>query len=167
MNKLSRLIGQKQADEVVFVCIGTDRSTGDALGPLVGTELVKRGYPNVYGTLENPVHALNLEETIHKLPKDKTVIAIDASLGSFSDVGVVKYKHGPIYPGAGVGKNLPAVGDYSITGVVNIGGFMEHFVLQNTRLSRVMRMADEIVATIEEAIPCVQDIEIPWKKVKV
>lgn len=29
-------------------------------------------------------------------------------------------------------------------GIVNVGGFMEYFVLQNTRLSLVMRMAHVI-----------------------
>ena len=31
-----------------------------------------------------------------------------------------------------------------IIGIVNVGGFMEYLVLQNTRLSLVMRMADVI-----------------------
>jgi hypothetical protein len=33
-----------------------------------------------------------------------------------------------------------------IVGVVNVGGFMEYLVLQNTRLSLVMRMA-EVIST--------------------
>lgn len=49
---------------IILVCIGTDRSTGDALGPLVGTKLEQVGITNfqVFGTLDEPVHALNLEE---------------------------------------------------------------------------------------------------------
>ena len=49
---------------IILVCIGTDRSTGDALGPLVGTKLEQVGIKNfqVFGTLDEPVHALNLEE---------------------------------------------------------------------------------------------------------
>lgn len=52
--------------DIVLICIGTDRSTGDCLGPLVGTFL-KRAlvkHLHIYGTLENPVHAKNLSETI-------------------------------------------------------------------------------------------------------
>ena len=41
-------------------------------------------------------------------------------------------------------KKLPAVGDLHIHGIVNLNGFMEFFVLQNTRLSLVMKMADVI-----------------------
>jgi len=37
-------------------------------------------------------------------------------------------------------------------GVVNVGGFMEYFVLQNTRLSLVMRMADVIAEGLRLAL---------------
>ena len=49
---------------VVFVCIGTDRSTGDSLGPLIGYKIANLRYKGVYvyGNLEHPVHAKNLEE---------------------------------------------------------------------------------------------------------
>jgi putative sporulation protein YyaC len=130
----------------VVVCIGTDRSTGDALGPLIGTQLARDlgGRAVVYGTLDNPVHAGNLEEYIGRikhLPGSPAVIAVDACLGSPESVGTVAVGCGPLRPGAGVNKSLPAVGDVYLTGVVNVGGFMEYFVLQNTRLSLVVRMA--------------------------
>ncbi|MGB4008573.1 MAG: DUF1256 domain-containing protein, partial [Bacillota bacterium] len=35
-----------------------------------------------------------------------------------------------------------------ITGIVNVGGFMEYLVLQNTRLSLVIRMAEAIAGGI-------------------
>ena len=41
-------------------------------------------------------------------------------------------------------KNLPAVGNMSITGIVNISGGFEFMVLQNTRLYTVMTLADSI-----------------------
>ena len=53
-----------------------------------------------------------------------------------------------IKPGAGVKKNLPPVGDMHITGIVNLGGFMEYIVLQNTRLSLVMNMAETISSAV-------------------
>ena len=53
-------------DSIVFVCIGSDRSTGDSLGPLTGHNLKGINSDNVFlfGTLESPVHARNLETTI-------------------------------------------------------------------------------------------------------
>lgn len=133
---------------VVVICIGTDRSTGDSLGPLVGTKL-KRRFPNdhIYGTLESPIHALNLEETIKDIEttfNHPFIIGIDACLGKLSSIGMISASEGPVKPGAGVNKQLPSVGDMHITGIVNVSGFMQHIVLQNTRLHLVMSMADFI-----------------------
>lgn len=136
-------------DDLVVLCIGTDRCTGDALGPLIGSRLQKSGlaHVNVYGTLENPVHATNLQETLEKLRsrhKQPLIIAIDACLGKIDNVGNIMVGKGPLKPGAGVNKDLPAVGDLFITGIVNVGGFMDYLVLQNTRLYLIIRLADVI-----------------------
>jgi putative sporulation protein YyaC len=141
---------------VVVMCIGTDRSTGDSLGPLVGDMLVKWRLSGVhiYGTLDNPVHARNLEETLIKareLNPKAYLVAIDASLGVLDHVGCISVGQGPIKPGAGLKKELPAVGDMHITGVVNTGGFMDFLVLQSTRLSVVMKMADVIARGLHMA----------------
>jgi putative sporulation protein YyaC len=139
--------------EIVIVCVGTDRSTGDSLGPLVGYKLKVFGFKGgkVFGTLENPVHAVNLKETIDEINskyKNPLVIAIDACLGRSESVGAIDIKEGPLKPGSGVHKNLPAVGDLKIMGIVNVSGWMESTVLQNTRLSLVMKMADIISRSI-------------------
>lgn len=147
-------------EDIVYVCIGTDRSTGDCLGPYVGMQLEKKGYRNVYGTIDNPTHAMNLNEVIDSLPKDKYVLAIDACLGQSSSVGTIAVAEGPLHPGAGVQKELPKVGDYNIHGVVNVGGFMEYFVLQNTRLSLVMNLGDIIVDSLVETFPLETNVEV-------
>lgn len=139
--------------DIVFICIGTDRSTGDSLGPLVGSRLKKYNFSDIhlYGTLDHPVHAMNLEDTLSQVKENHLnpfLIGIDACLGQISSVGCIQLVNGPVKPGAGVKKELPAVGDIHMTGVVNIGGFMEYFVLQNTRLSLVMNMADVIAKSI-------------------
>lgn len=142
---------------IVVLCIGTDRSTGDSLGPLIGTLLQKRqsaGF-EIFGTLNEPVHALNLQETLHMIEtryRNPFVIAVDACLGQFASVGTIQIGSGPMKPGAGVNKQLPPVGDMHITGIVNVGGFMEYLVLQNTRLSLVMEMADVIAACLHRSL---------------
>lgn len=138
-----------EGGEVVVLCIGTDRCTGDALGPLIGTRLQNSGlqHVHVYGTLENPVHATNLHETLDRLRakhKQPLIIAIDACLGRIDSVGNIMIGKGPLKPGAGVNKDLPAVGDLFITGIVNVGGFMDYLVLQNTRLYLITRLAEVI-----------------------
>lgn len=134
--------------DVVILCIGTDRSTGDALGPLTGSKLKSINlYPNIYGTLDEPVHATNLEEKIGLINDTYAspfIIAVDACLGKLESIGCFTLGHGCVRPGAAVNKNLPEVGDAYITGIVNVGGFMEHMVLQSTRLNLVVKMADTI-----------------------
>ncbi|AIQ66195.1 sporulation protein [Paenibacillus stellifer] len=142
---------------VVIVCIGTDRSTGDALGPLVGTALSRFHSPlfALYGTLDQPVHAVNLESTLTLIESTYShpyVIGIDACLGQSSSVGSIQIVEGPLRPGAGVKKQLPPVGDIHMTGIVNVGGFMEYFVLQNTRLSLVMRLSEIIASSLFSAL---------------
>ncbi|GAB6159119.1 spore protease YyaC [Desulfotomaculum varum] len=141
--------GIRSDDEVVIVCIGTDRSTGDCLGPLVGSKLAAaEGHRfKVYGTLDEPVHASNLNKKLSEImTKHPTalIIAVDACLGHLENVGCVNIGDGPLLPGAGVNKSLPAVGQLYVTGVVNVGGFLEYLVLQNTRLNLVMRLANLI-----------------------
>ncbi|MDP4180379.1 MAG: spore protease YyaC [Bacillota bacterium] len=142
---------------IVFVCIGTDRSTGDSLGPLVGYKLANLRYKNIYlhGCLESPVHAKNLNETIQLIERkyeNPFVVAIDACLGEAEHVGFISIGEGSIKPGSGVKKDLEPIGNMFITGIVNFGGFMDFIVLQNTRLSVVMGMADIISEGIRNVI---------------
>jgi putative sporulation protein YyaC len=140
---------------IVFVCIGTDRSTGDSLGPLIGSFLEEKSISPfyVYGTLEDPIHAVNLEDKLNEIKQKHVhpfIIGIDACLGRLKSVGSIHINSGPLKPGAGVNKNLPEVGDIHLTGIVNVSGFMEFFVLQNTRLNLVVKMAKTIAEGIHE-----------------
>ncbi|MEK4487872.1 spore protease YyaC [Psychrobacillus sp. FSL H8-0484] len=134
---------------LVFCCIGTDRSTGDALGPMTGsflTQLVSFPF-EIVGTLDTPLHALNLEETTKALlnsPEKPYIIAIDACLGNANNIGQIIVHPGPLYPGKAVKKELPPIGEVSIKAIVNIGGFMEYNVLQSTRLNLTFEMGKVI-----------------------
>lgn len=135
--------------QIVVICIGTDRSTGDSLGPQTGTYLSKLNpkYLIVIGTLHEPVHALNLEETIKQINsfyKKPFIIAVDAALGKTSSIGNIICASGSIQPGAAFKKDLPAIGDISLTGVVNCSSLLDYTVLQCTRLSLVYDMANTL-----------------------
>ena len=136
--QLTQLLGAccPDASAPVFVCIGTDLVTGDSLGPMVGSVLrCSPDFPyTVYGTLSRPVHAVNLSDTMVEVASrhpDSPVIA-----------------PGSLSPGAGVNKFLGTVGDISITGIINISGEYAHMILQSTRPSTVMNMAQCIAKGI-------------------
>jgi putative sporulation protein YyaC len=156
---------------VVFACIGTDRSTGDALGPLVGQWLVRSGYNDarVVGTLEHPLHALNLSDRIGPLARSlepPIVVAIDAALGPRESIGMICLRGGGLRPGHGVGKSLPCVGDLAITATVNIasGAFDAH-VLQSTRLFVVQALAKTIGVACCEAVRLTDRAGVPAPQV--
>ena len=114
--------------ELVFLCIGSDRVTGDCLGPYIGHQLSRQELKNIfiYGTLKQPVHALNLEQMIRHIKKyhpDALVIAIDASLGQKKHLGYVTI----------VARDIAA---------------LEQLTLQTTRLSTVVSVADVITEGI-------------------
>ena len=151
-----------------FLCIGTDRATGDSLGPLVGEFMAPfiTGASRLFGTLDKPVHAGNLTQVIEEAgwpAKGRMLIAVDACLGRASSVGNITIGQGSLLPGAGLSKNLPAVGDIYITGVVNARPGLpgtEGATLQSTRLSMVMRMARAISRGILLGLFGMEDVEL-------
>jgi putative sporulation protein YyaC len=142
--------------EIVVVGVGTDRVSGDSLGPMVGTLLSEEcRYANIYGTLQSPVHAQNLPEIIKGIEikhKGSLVIAVDACLGRVVNVEKIVLNKKPLKPGAGVNKELPEIGNISIQGIVNVGGFMPHLVIQNTRMNTIYNMARIIAGTLAQTI---------------
>lgn len=115
--------------ELVFLCIGTDRVTGDCLGPFVGQKLSSYSGTvfSVYGTLFQPVHALNLTDIYQHIQThhpNALIIAIDASLGEKKHLGYVTIANGALHPGAAIHKQLPSVGHIHITGIVNVSGVL-------------------------------------------
>ncbi len=89
---------------------------------------------------------MNLENGIQTLKRQgcALIIAVDACLGRPETIGFIEIGAGPIYPGAGVKKKLPPVGQAYLSGIVNLGGFMEQLVLQSTRLFAVIALAEVI-----------------------
>lgn len=139
----------EESRPIVFICIGSDRSTGDSLGPLVGYKLkyLSRNNIYIYGTLDNPIHAQNIIRILDEIKfnfKNPYIIAIDSCLGSLNNIGKIFIQKKPLLPGLALNKQLPPVGEMSITGIVNISGSFEFLVLQNTRLNTVMKLADSI-----------------------
>lgn len=93
-------LGFNNHRELIILCIGTDRSTGDSLGPLTGTLLSK--YDTlpaiIIGNIHSPVHASNLEEIINAIEnkyRDPFIIAVDAGLGKQNSVGYIDVKKAP------------------------------------------------------------------------
>ena len=135
-------------EEMWFLCIGIDRSSGDCLGPWVGTMLAEAGFANVTGTLEEPCDAGKLVAMLPSLPPGRRVLAIDACLGRPESVGTFLVARKPLLPARSVGKHLPPVGDFSIAGIVNEAGPKPYWSLQTSSLRLVMNMARAIADAV-------------------
>jgi putative sporulation protein YyaC len=145
---LERIAARHPLSEMTFLCIGTDRSSGDCLGPWVGTHLEEAGFLRVIGTLERPCDAEKLPDVISMLPSTGKILAVDACLGRPESVGAYLVAANPIIPARSVGKSFPPVGAFSVAGIVNAMGPKPYWTLQTTSLYRVMNMAREIAAAV-------------------
>jgi putative sporulation protein YyaC len=155
VSELADALGEALADEnrlPLFLCIGSDRHILDSFGPLTGS-LLRDKMPdlNVYGTLQEPLHARNLVSSlnnIYHLYPARIEIAIDASVGNDDELGVIRLRQGPLLPGKALSKRLPPIGHLSITGVVGTRS-EKHYLRSNTgSLRPVYGMA----WTVSEAI---------------
>lgn len=150
------LRAQAGGREIVVVCVGATSSTGDVLGPLVGTMIAKRmerrarhkraRQPRlqVLGTLGSPVHATNLFQRTDGIDPRAYVLAVDAAVGVPGKITLTK---GPLRPGAGMGKLLPIIGDAHIMG----GTAAFPFGIWFADFGAVLEMAEVISEAIFQA----------------
>ena len=147
---LRKILPQVEAAPVI-VCIGSDLSVGDSLGPVTGTKLKERLKGQnvyVYGTLAKPITAHEVKYTnqfIRITHPDSTVIAIDAAVGTAGDIGLIKVAKRGLKPGSGANKRLAKVGDVSVMGIVAEKSLFNYSLFSATRLNIVYKMA-EIIA---------------------
>lgn len=161
-NTICRLTQNKTYSNIIFLCIGTDRITGDTFGPLVGYKLKNilkcNKYINVLGDLNKTVSNENILEIIEYIKnnyKNPFIVSIDSALSISKNVGDIIVQDKGIYLGSCVRNNGVYIGDMNIQGVVgkNTCDSNKNFkLLQNTNLGIVMNMADTVATGIISAM---------------
>ena len=151
-----------QISKLIFLCVGTDRITGDSFGPLVGyklEELFKNEEKiEIIGTLENGINMQNVSEIIENIKnkyEDPFLIAIDAAFSNKNNVGRIVVSKNKMNIGGNFGKRNILVGDISIKGIVakDLRNPRYNFrLLQNTSLNLIMNMADTVACGIYNVI---------------
>ena len=149
---LREKIQNLELSKIIFLCVGTDRVTGDAFGPLVGYKLENlfKGNDNIeiIGTLEKTICMQNISyilNSINKTNENNFFIAIDAAVSNKSSLGRIIVSQNKMNIGKSIGRRNIYVGDLSIKGVVsrNLNNPQKNFrLLQNTSLNLIMNMAD-------------------------
>lgn len=152
-SKIYNLKSDYPFSNYIFLCVGSDKITGDAYGPLVGDRLkrlLKNSYNNIQilGTLDKPISGTNLDkkvEEIYAIYKNPCIIAIDAALSTKENIGKIIVTDSKMKFGKGTNKKMIEVGDISIKAVVAKDyrnaryNFKE---LQNTSLNIVLKLAN-------------------------
>ena len=150
-----------EISKLIFLCIGTDRITGDSFGPLVGYKLKNLFYGEekieVIGDLENIVSLSNIKsitEYIKNSYENPFLIAIDAAVSNKIEIGRIVVSNKKMNVG-GCLKRKIYVGDISIKGIVS-RDLLERGntfkLLQTVPLSTIMNMADTAVQGIYDVI---------------
>ncbi len=135
----------------VIVCIGSDLSIGDSLGPICGSKLKERLLGSnvyIYGTLQKPITAKEVNyvsQFLKQTHPNSPILAIDAAVGREDEIGLIKISSMPIKPGSGANKNLNEIGDMSIMGIIAEKSLFSYTLLSNTRLNIVYKMSEIIV----------------------
>lgn len=157
VNEFSSILYNLKMDipfsDYIFLCVGSDKVIGDTYGPLVGHKLkenFKNMYNNieVYGTLEEPISAVNLEKKVKEIYQKYShpcIIAIDSAFGREDKIGSIFVSDTKMQCGKATGKNMIKVGDISIKGIVAKDLKMPKYnftTLQNTSLGSVLKLAD-------------------------
>ncbi len=134
----------------VVLCIGSDLSIGDSLGPVTGTKLKEKlaGLNcYVYGSLSKPITAHEVKymnEFLKFTHPESPVIAVDAAVGVAGDIGLIKVAKRGIKPGSGANKKLSKVGDVSLMGIIAERSVFNYSLFSATRLNVVYKMAEII-----------------------
>lgn len=90
------LTNNRRFSDVIFLCIGTDRITGDSFGPLVGYKLnhlfCSDEKVSIIGDLNSLVCSTNIESMIQKIEteyKNPFIIAIDSAISNERSPGSI------------------------------------------------------------------------------
>jgi putative sporulation protein YyaC len=161
-------------NKLVFLCIGSNKCIDDSIGPMTGqmlkmmivehnirtgTRLYNEDNIFIFGTIQSPVHAGNLSSVLKQISNqcgNPYIIAIDASLGAISHIGLVSINNHPLIPGCGVKKKLPPVGDISITGIINASGDFFNTPFDAKDMTTVAAISSFISVSIFETLLDIQ-----------
>ena len=129
--------------KLLFLCIGSEKISGDCIGPIVGTLLKEKyriPYP-VLGTEDNSVNGANIRayrDNIKKYFPDYKIIAVDSAVGDDKDLWTLKIREGGVRAGGALN---PSVEYY--------GNVLDN--LLSAPYSKIVDFAERIAKTIVKA----------------
>lgn len=122
-NRIRRIFENQEICNIIFLCIGTDKLIGDAIGPIIGSNIkhLENEYIHIYGTMENNLNFNNAKTTIqdvYNTYKKSCIITIDAALSEKANIGDIFFSSGIIKIGKALEKDLCFYSDINIKYIV-------------------------------------------------
>ena len=154
------LMKEEEFTDIIFLCIGTSKIIGDAIGPIIGTKLKssENKYMHIYGTFENNLNfnnAKNIIEDINRNYKKPCIVSIDAALSNKNKLGDIVIESGYIKLGKALGKCLMfyshinikcVVGNYSDNKEKNLN------ILKNISIEKAFEISNIVSDGIKKFI---------------
>ena len=145
---------------IIFICVGSNKITGDSLGPIVGAKLKQKLGTNIaiIGTTETPVNYENIKEINDNIKikyLNPCVICVDSAMGKNADIGKIIVNWGGITLGKAVNNGIYLESHINIKGVV---GKDEEEILTNFRELTLVnkkvieKMSNEVTEGINKVI---------------
>lgn len=158
-NKIIKLIDKQNIrnPNLTFICVGTDRVSGDSIGPIVGSNLIKYIEENnikninVIGNLKDNFNNAN----ISKLNNKDITIVIDSAISNTYDVGdiVIDEKNIKIREALDDSKEINSnINIKCIVGRNFKDSAANFLMLQNVKLGIVLNIAEELSNNLYDVI---------------
>lgn len=159
-NRIIKLCRNEEISNIIFLCIGTNKIIGDAIGPIIGSKIkhLENSYIRIYGTEENNLNFNNAKTTIKNIYNNYTkacIITIDAALSNNANLGDIFFGSGFIKIGKALEKNLCFYSDINIKYVVGTSSFNKKEnleVLKNVTQEKISKDALFISKGIENVM---------------
>ena len=114
---------KNEYSNLAILCVGTDKIMGDAIGPIVGSNLkhLENEYLQVFGTRNNTLDFNNAKEILNNIYDNfekPYIITIDAALSNKRKVGEIVLNKGFIKIGKALNKSICFYSNTNINCVV-------------------------------------------------
>lgn len=143
--------------DIIILCVGSDKVIGDSLGPVVGDMLINDLNIGavVYGRTGANVNSVNIaryDKFIKRYHKNAFIIAVDACLGQQNDIGKIKMKNDGVAAGLAVGRTDIRVGNLGFVGVVGAISSDNMDALRRVDCDIIVKLAATIATKISSLL---------------
>lgn len=141
----------------VIICIGSDKISGDCVGPLTGVALREKLNIKafVYGTTENAVHGKNLAAYlafIQSVHQNNPIIAVDACMSDCHRAGEIKVIKGGVHPQRALTRRKNPVGNLGVLAVVSKTSANPLSALMSVAIDDVEKLSNKVAFALKSAL---------------